>query len=104
MAAELERRWNAQLTRVAELEQAYAKAEQEARFTLTPEERAEMARGEGGAALLLASTQRFPPRSVDTRDLLVRLVGAAPRESYLPIVIAHFRAFRATGKWTGLPV
>jgi DNA invertase Pin-like site-specific DNA recombinase len=40
VAAELERRWNAQLTRVAELEQAYAKAEQEARFTLTPEERA----------------------------------------------------------------
>jgi DNA invertase Pin-like site-specific DNA recombinase len=40
VAAELERRWNAQLTRVAELEQAYAKAEQEARFTLTPQERA----------------------------------------------------------------
>jgi CubicO group peptidase (beta-lactamase class C family) len=42
VAAELERRWNAQLTRVAELEQAYAKAEQEANFTLTPEERAAM--------------------------------------------------------------
>lgn len=42
VAAELERRWNAQLTRVAELEQAYAKAEQEASFTLTPEERAAM--------------------------------------------------------------
>jgi DNA invertase Pin-like site-specific DNA recombinase len=42
VAAELERRWNAQLTRVAELEQAYAKAEQEARFTLTSEERAAM--------------------------------------------------------------
>ena len=40
VAAELERRWNAQLTRVAELEQAYAKAEKEAGFTLTPEERA----------------------------------------------------------------
>jgi hypothetical protein len=40
VAAELERRWNAQLVRVAELEQAYAKAEQEANFTLTPEERA----------------------------------------------------------------
>jgi DNA invertase Pin-like site-specific DNA recombinase len=40
VAGELERRWNAQLTRVAELEQAYAKAEQEARWTLTPEERA----------------------------------------------------------------
>jgi recombinase-like zinc beta ribbon protein/recombinase len=39
VAGELERRWNAQLTRVAELEQAYAKAEQEARWTLTPEER-----------------------------------------------------------------
>jgi hypothetical protein len=38
----LERRWNAQLRRVAELEQAYAKAEREARFTLTPEERAAM--------------------------------------------------------------
>jgi DNA invertase Pin-like site-specific DNA recombinase len=42
VAAELERRWNAQLTRVAELEQAYTKAEQEASFTLTPEERAAM--------------------------------------------------------------
>ena len=42
VAAELERRWNAQLTRVAELEQAYAKAEQEAHFTLAPEERAAM--------------------------------------------------------------
>jgi recombinase-like zinc beta ribbon protein len=42
VAASLERRWNAQLTRVAELEQAYAKAEQEASFTLTPEERAAM--------------------------------------------------------------
>ena len=40
VAGELERRWNEQLTRVAELEQAYAKAEQEARWTLTPEERA----------------------------------------------------------------
>jgi hypothetical protein len=39
VAGELERRWNAQLTRVAELEQAYAKAEQEARWRLTPEER-----------------------------------------------------------------
>jgi hypothetical protein len=42
VAAELERRWNAQLTRVAELEQAYTKAEQEASFTLTSEERAAM--------------------------------------------------------------
>lgn len=42
VAAELERRWNAQLTRVSELEQAYAKAEQEASFTLSPEERAAM--------------------------------------------------------------
>jgi DNA invertase Pin-like site-specific DNA recombinase len=42
VAGELERRWNAQLTRVAELEQAYAKAEQEARWTLTTEERAAM--------------------------------------------------------------
>jgi DNA invertase Pin-like site-specific DNA recombinase len=40
--AELERRWNAQLTRVAELEQAFAKAEQAASFALTPEERAAM--------------------------------------------------------------
>jgi DNA invertase Pin-like site-specific DNA recombinase len=40
VAGELERRWNEQLTRVAELERAYAKAEQEARWTLTPEERA----------------------------------------------------------------
>jgi len=42
VAAELERRWNTQLTRVAELEHAYAKAEQEARWTLTVEERAAM--------------------------------------------------------------
>ena len=42
VAAELERRWNAQLTRVAELEHAAAKAEQEARWTLTTEERAAM--------------------------------------------------------------
>jgi DNA invertase Pin-like site-specific DNA recombinase len=42
VAAELERRWNAQLTRVAELEHASAKAEQEARWTLTAEERAAM--------------------------------------------------------------
>jgi hypothetical protein len=42
VAASLERRWNAQLTRVAELEQSYAKAEQEASWTLTPEERGAM--------------------------------------------------------------
>jgi DNA invertase Pin-like site-specific DNA recombinase len=42
VAAELERRWNEQLTRVAELEQAYAKAEQAASFSLTAEERATM--------------------------------------------------------------
>jgi len=42
VAAELERRWNAQLTRVAELEQASAKAEREASFTLTAEERTAM--------------------------------------------------------------
>ena len=42
VAAELERRWNTQLTRVAELEQAYAKAEREASFTLTAEERTAM--------------------------------------------------------------
>src|SRR5260370_6373777 len=40
VAAELERRWNAQLTRVIQLEQAYAKAEQEAKWTLTAQERA----------------------------------------------------------------
>jgi len=38
----LERRWNVQLTRVAELEHASTKAEQEARWTLTAEERAAM--------------------------------------------------------------
>lgn len=42
VAASLERRWNEQLTRVAELEQAYAKTEQEASFTLTAEERTAM--------------------------------------------------------------
>jgi DNA invertase Pin-like site-specific DNA recombinase len=42
VAASLERRWNEKLTRVATLEQAFAKAEQEARFTLTPEERTSM--------------------------------------------------------------
>jgi DNA invertase Pin-like site-specific DNA recombinase len=42
VAAELERRWNVQLTRVAELEHASTKAEQEARWTLSAEERAAM--------------------------------------------------------------
>src|SRR5258707_8859278 len=42
VTAELERRWNEQLTRVAELEQAYAKAEHQANFSLTAEERATM--------------------------------------------------------------
>src|SRR5258708_29168300 len=48
----LERRWNARLTRVAELEQAYAKAEQEANFALTPEERAAMQTLAGDLATL----------------------------------------------------
>jgi hypothetical protein len=42
VAAELERRWNAQLTRVAALEQAAAKAEQDAHWTLSAQERAAM--------------------------------------------------------------
>ncbi len=40
VASELERRWNAKLERVAQLEQAHAKAEAEAHWDLTPEERA----------------------------------------------------------------
>jgi DNA invertase Pin-like site-specific DNA recombinase len=42
VAAELERRWNAKLEQVTRLEQAYARAEQEAQWTITPEERAAM--------------------------------------------------------------
>jgi hypothetical protein len=39
VAAELERRWNEKLERAAELEKAYARAEQEAQWQLSPEER-----------------------------------------------------------------
>jgi len=39
VASELERRWNEKLERVTHLEQAYAQAEQEAEWNLTPEER-----------------------------------------------------------------
>ena len=42
VAAELERRWNVKLEQVARLEQAYAQAEHEAQWTITPEERAAM--------------------------------------------------------------
>src|SRR5439155_20485044 len=48
--ASLERRWNAQLTRLPELEQAYAKAKQEASFTLTPEQRTAMQTPQGDLA------------------------------------------------------
>lgn len=40
VAAELERRWNQKLEQLARLEQAYARAEQEAHWELTTEERA----------------------------------------------------------------
>jgi DNA invertase Pin-like site-specific DNA recombinase len=40
VAAELERRWNEALERVAQLEQAYARAEQDAHWQITAEERA----------------------------------------------------------------
>jgi hypothetical protein len=40
VASELERRWNEKLERVAQLEQAHAKAEAEAQWDLTAEERA----------------------------------------------------------------
>jgi hypothetical protein len=40
VASELERRWNEKLERVAQLEQAHAKAEAEAQWDLTSEERA----------------------------------------------------------------
>ena len=40
VAGELERRWNEKLERVAQLERAYAQAEQESAWSLTPEERA----------------------------------------------------------------
>jgi hypothetical protein len=39
VASELERRWNEKLERVAHLEQAYAQAEHEGEWVLTPEER-----------------------------------------------------------------
>jgi len=40
VAAELERRWNERLERVAELERVFAQAERDAEWKLTPEERA----------------------------------------------------------------
>ena len=40
VAAELERRWNEKLERVAQLERAYAQAERDAQWNLTAEERA----------------------------------------------------------------
>jgi hypothetical protein len=40
VTAELERRWNEKLERVAQLERAYAQAEQDAEWNLTPDERA----------------------------------------------------------------
>jgi DNA invertase Pin-like site-specific DNA recombinase len=40
VAAELERRWNEKLERVAQLERAYAQAERDTEWNLTPEERA----------------------------------------------------------------
>jgi hypothetical protein len=40
VAGELERRWNEKLERVTELERAFAQAEREAEWKLTPEERA----------------------------------------------------------------
>jgi hypothetical protein len=40
IAAELERRWNEKLERSAELERAYARAEHEAQWQLSPDERA----------------------------------------------------------------
>ncbi len=40
VAAELERRWNEKLERVTQLERAYSKAEQEAQWNMTAEERA----------------------------------------------------------------
>src|SRR3989441_5500396 len=43
VAAELERRWNEKLERVAQLEQNYAKAEQESQWNLTEDERASIA-------------------------------------------------------------
>jgi hypothetical protein len=39
VAAELERRWNQKLERVLQLEQAYARAEQEGQWTMSPEQR-----------------------------------------------------------------
>jgi hypothetical protein len=40
VTAELERRWNEKLERVAQLERAYAQAERDAEWNLTPDERA----------------------------------------------------------------
>jgi hypothetical protein len=39
VAAELEHRWNQKLERVVQLEQAYARAEQEGRWSISPEQR-----------------------------------------------------------------
>jgi hypothetical protein len=67
--AELERRWNAQLTRVAELEQAYAKAEQETRFSLSPEEREAMQTLAGDLAAIWQAETTTPAE----RKQLLRL-------------------------------
>ncbi len=69
VAAELERRWNAQLTRVAELEQAYVKAEQEASFTLTQEERAALQTLAGDLSMLWQAETTTPAE----RKQLLRL-------------------------------
>lgn len=67
VAAELERRWDEQLTRLTELEQAYAKAEQEANFSLTTEERATM---QSLAGNLSAIWQAETTTQADRKQLL----------------------------------
>ena len=68
VVAELERRWNEQLARVAHLEQAYARAEQAARWAMTAEERAAI----GALAEDLPAVWRAPTTTDRDRKQLLR--------------------------------
>ena len=97
VVAELERRWNAKLARVAHLEQAYARAEQAAQWTLTPEERAAI----GTLAQDLAALWRAPTTTDRDRKHLLRcaiesvdLDGTSQRGTIL--VHVHWRSGAVT--------
>jgi DNA invertase Pin-like site-specific DNA recombinase len=73
VAAELERRWNAKLDRVAHLERAHAQAEQAARWTLSAEERATIS---GLAADLPGIWQAESTTMAERKQLLRNTVAA----------------------------